>query len=106
MKDEFRQFSEKPDKEVAAQFLDAWIRRAKASDFAVLKQLGRTMENHRYGLLAWYGRPISTAPLEGTNNKIKTLQSRLTATGPGVFPAPDLRLSRVAVRAGRVTVFP
>jgi transposase len=29
---------------------------------------------HRLRILAWYDFPISTGPLEGTNNKIKTLQ--------------------------------
>lgn len=74
MTDEFRRFWEMPDKDAAARFLDRWIERAKATDVAVLRQLGRSMENHRYGLLAWYDFPISTGPLEGTNNKIKTLQ--------------------------------
>ncbi len=32
-----------------------------------------TLEKHRTGILAWYSYPISTGPLEGTNNKIKTL---------------------------------
>ena len=74
MADEFRRFWEMPDKDAAERFLDRWIERAKATDVAVLRQLGRSMENHRYGLLAWYDFPISTGPLEGTNNKIKTLQ--------------------------------
>ncbi len=29
---------------------------------------------HRTGILAYYDYPISTGPLEGTNNKIKTMQ--------------------------------
>ena len=74
MKEDFRRFWEQPSKEAAEAFLDDWIRRAKASDISVLQQLGRTMESHRYGLIAWYDYPISTSPLEGTNNKIKTLQ--------------------------------
>ncbi|MBL4886860.1 MAG: transposase, partial [Planctomycetaceae bacterium] len=28
----------------------------------------------RSGILAWYDHPISTGPLEGLNNKIKTLK--------------------------------
>ena len=36
--------------------------------------MANTLEGHRSGLLAWYDYPISTGPLEGTNNKIKTLQ--------------------------------
>ncbi|MBU1417525.1 MAG: transposase, partial [Proteobacteria bacterium] len=33
-----------------------------------------TLNRHRAGILAYYDYPISTGPLEGTNNKIKTLQ--------------------------------
>ena len=29
---------------------------------------------HREGILAYYEFPISTGPLEGTNNKIKTMK--------------------------------
>ena len=36
--------------------------------------MGRTLEKHREGLLAYYRFPISTGPLEGTNNKIKTMK--------------------------------
>ena len=32
------------------------------------------MAAHRTGILAYYDYPISTAPLEGTNNKIKTMK--------------------------------
>ena len=31
---------------------------------------------HRRGLLAYYDYPISTGPLDGTNNKIKTMQQQ------------------------------
>jgi len=36
--------------------------------------MSNTLSVHRVGLLAYYDIPISTGPLEGTNNKIKTLQ--------------------------------
>ena len=42
----------------------------------MLVKFARTLIVHRHGLLAWYDFPISTGPLEGTNNKIKTLQKR------------------------------
>ena len=29
---------------------------------------------YRTGILAYYDQPISTGPLEGTNNKIKTMK--------------------------------
>jgi transposase len=40
----------------------------------VLKTFARTLAAYRSGILAWYDYPISTGPLEGTNNKIKVLK--------------------------------
>ncbi len=34
----------------------------------------KTLRIHALGILAWYDHEISTGPLEGTNNKIKTLK--------------------------------
>jgi transposase len=39
-----------------------------------MKKLAKTLAAHRSGLLAYYDYPITTGQLEGTNNKIKTLQ--------------------------------
>jgi len=36
--------------------------------------MAKTLQKHRNGILNWYDYPISTGPLEGTNNKIKTLK--------------------------------
>ena len=36
--------------------------------------MASTFQMHRDGLLNYYRSPISTGPLEGVNNKIKTLQ--------------------------------
>ena len=40
----------------------------------MLSLFANTLEKHRDGILAYYDYPISTGPLEGTNNKIKTMQ--------------------------------
>ena len=42
----------------------------------MLDHFADTLDNHREGILAYYDFPISTGPLEGTNNKIKTLQKQ------------------------------
>jgi transposase len=76
LKEDLRQFWEQDSKAAAARFLDDWIRRAQASKITMLVKFARTLTVHRHGLLAWYDFPISTGPLEGTNNKIKTLQKR------------------------------
>ena len=74
LKEDLRQFWEQPGRRTAARFLDGWIARAQASGVAMLLKFAKTLQLHRAGLLAWYDYPISTGPLEGTNNKIKTLQ--------------------------------
>ena len=76
LKEDLRQFWEQPDKRTARRFLSDWIARAEASKITMLKKFARTLRIYRFGLLAWYDHPISTGPLEGTNNKIKTLQRR------------------------------
>ena len=74
MKEDLRQFWEQPGKKYATLFLNDWIRRAKASGVHMLLQMARTLDTHRSGLLAYYDYPISTGPLEGTSNKIKTMK--------------------------------
>jgi transposase len=74
MKEDLRQFWSQPGKRFATAFLNDWIRRAEASGIHMLKQMAKTLDTHRAGLLAYYDFPISTGPLEGTNNKIKTMK--------------------------------
>ena len=40
----------------------------------MLRQMAKTLEAHRAGLLVYHDYPISPGPLEGTNNKIKTMK--------------------------------
>ncbi|MCC6581057.1 MAG: transposase [Phycisphaeraceae bacterium] len=74
MREDLRQFWQQPGKRAAARFLRHWIARAQASGVAMLQKFARTLQLHRAGLLAWHDYPISTAALEGVNNKIKTMQ--------------------------------
>jgi transposase len=74
MKDDLRRFWEQPGKRFATTFLDGWIRRAEASGIKVLQQMAKTLAAHRSGLLAYYDVMISSGPMEGTNNKIKTMK--------------------------------
>ena len=74
LKEDLRRFWEQPGKRFATTFLDGWIRRAEASGIKVLQQMARTLAAHRSGLLAYYDVMISSGPMEGTNNKIKTMK--------------------------------
>ena len=74
LKEDLRQLWSQKNKDSAATFLDDWIAQAKSSDIKMLDKFADTLDRHRHGILAYYDYPISTGPLEGTNNKIKTLQ--------------------------------
>ena len=73
LKDDLRQFWEQPGQRFATAFLRGWLRRARASGVPMLGRMADTLEGHSDGLLAYYRHPISTGPLEGTNNKIRTM---------------------------------
>jgi len=73
MKDSLRMVWECVDKRDARKILDSWISLADVSGIRMLKNFARTLAAHREGILGWYDYPISTGPLEGTNNKIKTM---------------------------------
>jgi transposase len=74
MKEDLRQIWGQPDKATATRVFDDWIRRAEASCIKVLQKFAGTLAMYRTGILAYYDCRISTGPLEGTNNKIKTMQ--------------------------------
>jgi transposase len=74
LKEDLRQFWEQPGKRFGTLFLDGWIKRAEASGIKVLQQMARTLAAHRSGLLAYHDVMITSGPMEGTNNKIKTMK--------------------------------
>ncbi|MHC4459052.1 MAG: ISL3 family transposase [Planctomycetota bacterium] len=74
LKEDLRQIWNQPTKQQAEVVLNDWVRRAAASGVTILKRIANTIGAYRSGILAYYDYPISTAPLEGTNTKIKTMQ--------------------------------
>jgi transposase len=74
MKDQLRRLWSQPNKRTAGKFLTGWIQLANYTGIRMLMSFAKTLAAHRRGILAWYDYPISTGPLEGTNNKIKTMQ--------------------------------
>jgi transposase len=74
LKEDLRRFWEQPGKRFATAFLDDWLRRAEASGVKMLVQMAKTLAAHRSGLLAYYDVMITSGPMEGTNNKIKTMK--------------------------------
>ena len=76
MKEDIRQFWNQPNKSTAKKYIDHWIAKAESSRIPMLIKFAKTLRGHMFGLLSFYDFPISTGPLEGTNNKIKTLQKQ------------------------------
>jgi transposase len=74
LKEELRQLWNQINKKKATAVLTNWIAQANAAGIKILTQLATSMAEHAKGILAYYDYRISTGPLEGTNNKIKTLQ--------------------------------
>ena len=76
LKEDLRQVWTQATKNKAEFFLDGWIARARITEIKFLQKFADSLEEHKAGILAYYDFPISTGPLEGTNNKIKTLQKQ------------------------------
>jgi transposase len=74
LKEELYEFWEQEDYYEAETFLLQWIESAEATKIRPLVSFAQTLRAHHSGLLNYYDYPISSGPLEGTNNKIKTMQ--------------------------------
>jgi len=74
LKEDLAEVWEQEDQETAQAFLLDWILQAESSGIRMLINFAKTLRLHAHGILAYYDYPISTGPLEGTNNKIKTMK--------------------------------
>ena len=74
LKEELHEVWEQDDEESAQALLLDWILYAESTGIRMLQKFARTLRFHATGILAYYDHPISTGPLEGTNNKIKTMK--------------------------------
>ena len=77
MKEDLRQVWSWSDKKTAEWHLKSWIEMAKSSGITMLTKFAKTLEKHFEGILAYFDFDgLSTGPLEGTNNKIKTMHRK------------------------------
>ena len=74
LKEELTEIWEQEDEEAAEALLMDWITYAESTGIRMLHAFAKTLRLHALGILAHYDHPISTGPLEGTNNKIKTMK--------------------------------
>ena len=74
LKEDLRQIWLQPDKETAEMVFTDWVKRAQATSIKMLKKFADTLAGYKSGILAYYDYRISSGPMEGTNNKIKTMK--------------------------------
>lgn len=76
MKEDLRQlWNWHGDKAAAEWHLKSWIDMAKCSGISMLEKFANTLKKHFEGVLAYFDFDgLSSGPIEGTNNKIKTMQ--------------------------------
>ncbi len=76
MKEELRQIWNQEDKATGEKVISNWINLANTSNIPMLKKFAKTLGLHKIRILSYYDYAISTGPLEGTNNKIKTMKRK------------------------------
>lgn len=74
LKEELNEIWDQEDEKEAEAVLMDWILYAESTGIRMLINFAKTLRAHALGILAYYDYPISTGPLEGTNNKIKTMK--------------------------------
>ena len=74
LKEDLRQIWLQPNKQQAQTALADWIKKAESSGVRMLMKFAKTIAGYKSGILAYYDFRISSASLEGTNNKIKTMK--------------------------------
>ena len=55
------------------RFLTQWCDQAHETGVRQLQKMAKTLLVHRSGILSWWKHPINNGRMEGTNNKIRTL---------------------------------
>jgi len=74
LKEQLYDLWEQDDEDAAIQYLSDWIFDAEWSKIPEMMAFAKTLRNHWQEILNYYGCEITSGPLEGLNNKIKTLK--------------------------------
>jgi transposase len=74
LKEDLYELWEADDENEAFRCLASWIAMAEHSQIPEMQAFANTLRNHHDKILNYHACPITTGPLEGTNNKIKTMK--------------------------------
>jgi len=81
LKDDLKQLWTFSEKEEAKNFLNEWIQKSLAAQIPVLTTYAETLERYKSEILNYYDHQITTAKVEGINNKIKVLKRKVYGFG-------------------------
>ena len=102
LKEDLSLIWKQPDKKSAEAALTEWIEKAHASGVNLLKSFARTLKRLRDAILAYYDFDgISSGPIEGANNKIKTIHK----TAYGFRDIEFLKLKILSMHSSRKDAF-
>ena len=73
LKEELNLLWEQTSSAEMIRFLTQWCEQATETGVRQLQKMAKTLQLHRRGILNWWQHPINNGRMEGTNNKIKTL---------------------------------
>lgn len=76
LKEDLRRLWRLPNRREAERFLYDWIRKALSSGISLLSRFARKLKRHAAGILNSFDFPISTAKVEGINNRIKVIKRK------------------------------
>ena len=76
LKEELRELWNQTPRQQMEAFLKDWCDKASQTGIGPMLKMVKTLRTHASGILAYANHPITTAKLEGINNKIKTLTKR------------------------------
>ena len=74
LKEELSEIWEQDEYDEAEGMLKDWIAFAESLEIKEMRDFAKTLRRHALGILAYYDCEITTGPLEGINNKIKTMK--------------------------------
>jgi len=74
LKEQLYDLWDQDDEESGIQYLSAWIADAEWSEIPEMVAFAKTLRNHWQEVLNFYYGEITSGPLEGLNNKIKTMK--------------------------------
>ena len=76
LKEDLRMLWLMSDLKSAKTWLRDWLKSAEASGIEQMKKMAATIRSHQDGIMAYFTHNITSGPMEGNNNKVRTLMKQ------------------------------